>query len=156
LLGPDGVEVLVGSPTQQQSAHIGYAFPGLRHRGIGRCPAAVLEAAPAVLVWARRRLHDSIKSYTRKDNDFAHVFLLTERLSVNLSEPACYKMQAQPGEMTFRSSVKLFSCRCSSGLKTKQANSLNLGMSQPKRPLANRKVDHLIPQPPCILKTASS
>jgi hypothetical protein len=79
MLGPDGVEVLVGSLAQQQSAHIGYAFPGLRHRGIGRCPAAMLEATPAVLVRARRRWHDSIKSYTRKDNDFAHVFLLTEK-----------------------------------------------------------------------------
>jgi hypothetical protein len=49
--------------------------------------------------------------------------------NINLSEPACYKMQAQPCEMAFRSSVKPFSCRCASGLKTKQANSLNLRMS---------------------------
>ncbi|SRR6266700_6818224 len=38
-------------------------------------------------------------------------------------------MQAQPSDIAFRSSVKPFSCRCCSGLKTKQANSLNLGMS---------------------------
>src|SRR3989442_5786922 len=39
-------------------------------------------------------------------------------------------MQAQPSEIAFRSCVQPFSCRCCSDLKTKQANSLNLGMSR--------------------------
>src|SRR5947209_7079049 len=38
-------------------------------------------------------------------------------------------MQAQPSEMASRSSVQAFSCRCCSDLKTKQASSLNVGMS---------------------------
>src|SRR5205823_10884930 len=52
--------------------YIGQAFPSLCHRGVGRCPASVLEAAPAILVRACRCLHDSIEGQIREYNDFAH------------------------------------------------------------------------------------
>ncbi len=50
-------------------------------------------------------------------------------LSPNLSMSACQQMQALSGEMVSRSSVRMFSCRCCSGLNTKQANTLNLAES---------------------------
>jgi len=47
-------------------------------------------------------------------------------LSVNLSEPACQEILTQSGEIAFSSSFYVFSCRRCSGLKIKQADSLNL------------------------------
>src|SRR5207247_10453882 len=71
-VGPDGVEVLIGPSAQQKGTRIGHAFLSRFHRGVGRRPAAVLEAVAAVLVRPSRCLHDPVEGQIREYNDFAH------------------------------------------------------------------------------------
>src|SRR5260370_19794426 len=68
-LRPDGVEVLVGPPAQQQRADGGNAIPSVLHRRIGHGPATMLESATAVLIRPAWRLHDSIEGQLSQGND---------------------------------------------------------------------------------------
>ncbi len=49
-LAPDSAEVLAGPPAQQQAPGTGQAVAGRIHGGVGRRPAALREAAAAVLI----------------------------------------------------------------------------------------------------------
>jgi hypothetical protein len=75
LLGPDGGEVLVGPSLEQQRPALGDAF--CHHAahdriGVGRRPAAVLEAVAAVLVGVAGCLHHAIERQVVGHDDLAH------------------------------------------------------------------------------------
>ena len=78
-VGPDGGEVLVGAPPEQQRPAPGHPLSHLAAHDLvvaRRRPAAVLEAAAGVLVGAGRRLHHAVERQVVGHNDSAHLRLL--------------------------------------------------------------------------------
>src|ERR687898_22240 len=80
LVGPEAVEILIGSSTEEQRPAPGHPFSHHpRHDLVvaGYRPAAVLEAAPRVLVGTTGSLHHAIERQVLRDGNPSHLVLLS-------------------------------------------------------------------------------